>query len=111
MVITFLVPTAPRPQGGIMAIYEFANALARLGHEVNLVHLNSGGGEMSSPDEITWCELIAGSATVSRPTSGTRTYRTPTFSQVSAVSTPRAAVVRSCSCRATGSLQRRSRTG
>jgi glycosyltransferase involved in cell wall biosynthesis len=57
MVITFLVPTAPRPQGGIMAIYEFANALTRLGHEVNLVHLNAGAGEMRSPDEITWCEL------------------------------------------------------
>jgi glycosyltransferase involved in cell wall biosynthesis len=57
MVITFLVPTAPRPQGGIMAIYEFANALARLEHEVNLVHLNAGAGELRSPDEITWCEL------------------------------------------------------
>jgi glycosyltransferase involved in cell wall biosynthesis len=57
MVITFLVPTAPRPQGGIMAIYEFANALARLEHEVQLVHVDAGAGELRGPDEITWCEL------------------------------------------------------
>lgn len=57
MVITFLVPTAPRPQGGIMAIYEFAGALARLGHDVNLVHVDAGAGEISGPEEITWCEF------------------------------------------------------
>jgi L-malate glycosyltransferase len=48
MVITFLVPTAPRPQGGIMAIYEFSNAMARLEHEVQLVHLNAGATDVAN---------------------------------------------------------------
>jgi glycosyltransferase involved in cell wall biosynthesis len=57
MLITFLAPTARHPVGGIIAIYEFANALARREHEVQLVHLDAGAGPMQSVDEIPWVEF------------------------------------------------------
>jgi glycosyltransferase involved in cell wall biosynthesis len=80
MVITFLVPMAPRPQGGIMAIYEFANAMARLDHEVQLVHLNAGATDVAK--EVS-TELRSGGLGSSSRSSGTRTaagLATPTSS-------------------------------
>ena len=39
MIITFPVLARTRPNGGAMAVYEFANAMCRRGHEVHLVHI------------------------------------------------------------------------
>jgi glycosyltransferase involved in cell wall biosynthesis len=38
--ISFLVPSAKHPIGGVNALFEFANGLRRLGHEVTLFHID-----------------------------------------------------------------------
>ena len=38
MIVSFVCPSAPEPMGGVVAMYEFANGLARRGHEVHIAH-------------------------------------------------------------------------
>jgi glycosyltransferase involved in cell wall biosynthesis len=57
MVITFLSATSQAPVGGLVAIYGFANSLSRRGHEVHLVHVNAGGGDLGGADEIAWARF------------------------------------------------------
>lgn len=52
MRITFLCPSRPEPVGGVIALYEFANGLARRGHHVHLVHLPMWDHQVTSLAEL-----------------------------------------------------------
>ena len=54
MIVTFLSPSGNRPIGGVIAVFEFANALARRGHEVHLAHVPSFGLRVEGPADIAW---------------------------------------------------------
>lgn len=54
MRVTFLVPSAKRTIGGIIALYEFANGLSRRGHEIHLVHLPFIAGHIERIDDLAW---------------------------------------------------------
>ena len=59
MIITFPVLARTRPNGGAMAIYEFANAMCRRGHEVHLVHI--GWHEhILQPGDLPWMDFEGG---------------------------------------------------
>jgi L-malate glycosyltransferase len=70
MRITILVPSAKYPRGGTTALYEFANALRRRGHEICLVHVDFIGTwsdravVIDSPidrvEDVTWCRFEEG---------------------------------------------------
>lgn len=52
---TFLVPSLPRPAGGLFAVYELANAMAKAGADpVTIAHLPTGGTPLRSTSEIPW---------------------------------------------------------
>lgn len=53
MSVTFLAPNRGRPVGGTTAIYQFANGLCRVGHQVHLVHFELGAPAVD-PDAIDW---------------------------------------------------------
>lgn len=59
MILNFLVPTTSRPVGGTMAMLEFANGMARRGHEVHVTHVEFFGPRAESLADIQWCELDA----------------------------------------------------
>jgi glycosyltransferase involved in cell wall biosynthesis len=50
--LIFVAPSGPEPIGGVSALYGFANALARRGHEVHLVHLEMWGRRVRSMDDL-----------------------------------------------------------
>jgi L-malate glycosyltransferase len=52
--ITFLVPSAKRPIGGVIASYQFANGLSRRGHEVHLIHLAVLEGHIAHLGDLAW---------------------------------------------------------
>lgn len=52
MRITFVCPSGNTPIGGVIALYEFANGLARRGHEVHLVHMPMWGRRIESLDDL-----------------------------------------------------------
>lgn len=54
MIITFPCPSSPVPIGGVTALYEFANALARRGHEVHLVHADFFGCRIDGLEDLSW---------------------------------------------------------
>lgn len=54
MRVTFLVPSTTRAIGGVIALYEFANGLSRLGHTVHLAHLPVVDGHIRELGEIDW---------------------------------------------------------
>lgn len=57
MIVTFLVPSTPHPSGGVLGIIEFANGLARRGHEVHLVHLPFIGPRAEGTADLAWCPM------------------------------------------------------
>lgn len=57
MIITMISLSTPRPNGGVMGVVEFANALARRGHEVHIVHADLLGAQISGLDELGWADL------------------------------------------------------
>jgi glycosyltransferase involved in cell wall biosynthesis len=57
MILTFLSPSADHPVGGVLAIFEFANAMARRGHEAHVVHLPLLGFRVHGPDDIAWASF------------------------------------------------------
>jgi glycosyltransferase involved in cell wall biosynthesis len=59
-VVTFVASSPHWPIGGAIAIYEFANAMRRRGHEVQLVHRDFMGDRVEKPDDISWCEFEDG---------------------------------------------------
>jgi glycosyltransferase involved in cell wall biosynthesis len=52
--VTFLVPSTKRTIGGVIALYEFANGLARRGHHVNLVHASIVDGHIDQIEDLAW---------------------------------------------------------
>lgn len=54
MIVTFVCPSAPHPVGGVIAFYEFGNALARRGHEVHLVHAPFFRNRIESLEDLAW---------------------------------------------------------
>jgi glycosyltransferase involved in cell wall biosynthesis len=54
VIVTFLVPSAKRAIGGVIALYEFANGLSRRGHRVHLVHLPVIDGHIDRLDDLAW---------------------------------------------------------
>ncbi len=57
MILNFLVPSTLHPVGGTMAMYEFANGMARRGHEVHLTHVEFIGTRPDSLDQISYFEF------------------------------------------------------
>jgi glycosyltransferase involved in cell wall biosynthesis len=57
VIITFLSPSADHPVGGVIAVFEFANAMARRGDTVHLAHLPSFGLRVAGPDDIGWASF------------------------------------------------------
>lgn len=57
MILTFLVPSSAKPVGGVIAIFELANALARRGHTVNLEHHSFLRQELHEPRDIEWFDF------------------------------------------------------
>ena len=55
MIVTFVAPSTSFPTGGAIAIYEFANGLARRGHEIHVVHVDMFGDRIAEVADITWC--------------------------------------------------------
>lgn len=54
MIISIPCPSAPHPIGGVTALYDFANALARRGHTVHLVHADYFGCRIESLADLSW---------------------------------------------------------
>lgn len=60
MRLSFPVPSTRHPVGGIAITYEFAEALARRGHEVTILHHELFGGDaVAGLHEIAWYEFDA----------------------------------------------------
>jgi glycosyltransferase involved in cell wall biosynthesis len=57
VITTFLVPSTEHPGGGVLGIVEFANGLARRGHEVHLVHVSFLGQGISDVEDLSWCPV------------------------------------------------------
>jgi len=58
--LTFVAHSTRKPSGGIMAIYEFANAMVRRGHEVHLVHrpnVTMRAGQATSLHDLEWARF------------------------------------------------------
>jgi glycosyltransferase involved in cell wall biosynthesis len=54
MDVSFLVPSASHPIGGVLSLYEFANGLRRRGHRVHLVHIPAFTFRVSGLDDLGW---------------------------------------------------------
>jgi glycosyltransferase involved in cell wall biosynthesis len=59
VIVTFLCPSAPHPIGGVTALYQFANGLARRGHDVHLVHAPFFRNRITSLDDLEWFRFEA----------------------------------------------------
>ena len=57
MIVTFVCPSAPTPTGGVTALYEFANGLARRGHVVHIVHGPFWGRRIDSMADLAWFDF------------------------------------------------------
>jgi glycosyltransferase involved in cell wall biosynthesis len=54
VIVTVPYPSTPNFGGGVAAVYEYADALARRGHEVHFAHLQVLADSIASVEEITW---------------------------------------------------------
>jgi glycosyltransferase involved in cell wall biosynthesis len=54
VIVTIPCPSQPVPMGGVTVLYEFANALARRGHEVHVLHARFWGRHIESLDDLSW---------------------------------------------------------
>jgi len=56
MVVTFVAHSTRLPSGGLMAMFEFASGLSRLGHEIHVVHRWHPfvDEQVLTVDDITW---------------------------------------------------------
>jgi glycosyltransferase involved in cell wall biosynthesis len=59
MIITLPVLAWTRPNGGAMAIYEFANAMRRRGHSVHVMHIG-WGEQIGSLGDLPWMSFEDG---------------------------------------------------
>lgn len=55
--VSFVVPSTRRPIGGVMSMFEFANSLARRGHDVHVVHVPTIKGHIESCAELAWFDF------------------------------------------------------
>jgi glycosyltransferase involved in cell wall biosynthesis len=60
MIVSFVWPSSHHRTGGVVAQYEFANALARRGHQVNFFHSPRWPGRIESMDELDWFSFHPG---------------------------------------------------
>lgn len=60
MIITIACPSAPHPVGGVTALYEFGNGLARRGHEVHLFHGQFFGFRIEGLEDLAWFRFEPG---------------------------------------------------
>ena len=54
MDVSFLVPSASHPIGGVISLYEFANGLSRRGHRIHLVHIPAFDFQVSGLEDLGW---------------------------------------------------------
>ena len=54
MRLTFSWPTTARFGGGVDALFQYANALARRGHDVHVIHGPATPDRIADLDELTW---------------------------------------------------------
>jgi glycosyltransferase involved in cell wall biosynthesis len=54
VIVTVPYPSTPNFGGGVAAVYEYADALARRGHEVHFAHLQVLPDAITSVEEIGW---------------------------------------------------------
>lgn len=54
MNIGFICPSSPEPIGGVIVLYEVANALARRGHTIHIAHVSPWGRAVRGIDEVPW---------------------------------------------------------
>ena len=54
MIVSFVWPSTHHRTGGVVAQYEFANGLARLGHHVNFFHSPRWPDRIDSIDQLDW---------------------------------------------------------
>lgn len=62
MRITFVARSTTFPSGGVLAVFELANAMERRGHDVTLIHLPNFTMHDAAwnLDQLTWCEFEPG---------------------------------------------------
>ena len=60
MIVSFAWASTHHRTGGVVALYEFANGLARLGHEVNFFHGPTWPDRIGSVGELSWFEFDPG---------------------------------------------------
>lgn len=54
MIVTFLCPSTVHPIGGNIALYHFANALSRRGHQIQIAHLDLWDSDVRDVEDISW---------------------------------------------------------
>lgn len=54
MIVTFMWPTSAQFGGGVATMFEYANALARLGHTIHLVHGPRTSDRIDAIAEVDW---------------------------------------------------------
>lgn len=52
--MNFVWPSSPQYSGGVVALYEFANALARRGHDVHFIHGPAFPDRIDRIDQLDW---------------------------------------------------------
>jgi len=57
MIVSFTWPSTYHRTGGVVAMYHFANGLARLGHEVHFIHGPAWPDRIESVAELSWFEF------------------------------------------------------
>lgn len=60
MRVGFVYPSTPQFTAGVAVLYEFANGLARRGHEVHLVHGPDAPDLIADPADIEWFSFAPG---------------------------------------------------
>jgi glycosyltransferase involved in cell wall biosynthesis len=60
MIVSFTWPSSHHRTGGVVALYEFANGLARLGHEVNFMHGPTWPDRIDDVEELSWFRFHPG---------------------------------------------------
>lgn len=54
MILNFTYPSSAQYTGGVVVLYEFANAMARRGHEVHFIHGPAWPHRIDHLDELSW---------------------------------------------------------
>lgn len=57
MIVTFAWPSSHHRTGGVVVMYQFANGLARLGHEVHFLHGPAWPGRIADLSELHWFDF------------------------------------------------------